>query len=432
MPRKLDSARALASVVPEPGPRRIYALYMLINTFGFGLIFTAMTLYATRVLHLSPARVGLGLTVAGIVGLIAAVPMGDLADRRGPREMVRASMLIQCAAAVGYLFVHNFAAFVAVAVLDMLSINASLSADGALLRRVGGEDAAGFRSSTQAIGNLGISLGLLGCAVAEQIGTPDAYRSLFLVNALTFLIGVAILRRLPHYAPLPKPADGPRWVAMSDKPFVAYTAINGLMFIQYFVIIFLLPLWVVDHTHAPRWSISLFVLINTILVVLFQVRVGQNVKTLRQGGAALRRAGVIFLVSCSAMGLAAGLPGWAAALLLAAAVAVHTYGELWHASATFALDFGLAPEHAQGQYQGLAGIGNGAGQAAAPVLLVGVCLSLGRLGFVALGACLALIGLAGPALARWGERSRPVSPLPADILDMQAADSRPPVAVDQP
>jgi len=73
----------------------------------------------------------------------------------------------------------------------------------------------------------------------------------------------------------------------------------------------LLPVWVVYHTHAPRWSVSAFFIINTVMVVLFQVRVGRTVQTIRQGGAAFRRAGVIFLVSCSAMGLAAGLPAWA-------------------------------------------------------------------------------------------------------------------------
>jgi MFS family permease len=118
---------------------------------------------------------------------------------------------------------------------------------------------------------------------------------------------------------------------------------------------------------------------------------------------------VIFLVSCSAMGLATGVPAWAALLLLAAAVIVHTYGELWQSSAMFALDFGLAPPHAQGQYQGLVGMGNGAGQALSPFVLVGLVLSGGRLGFVLLGAWFALLGLAAPAVARSGERTRPVT-----------------------
>jgi hypothetical protein len=147
------------------------------------------------------------------------------------------------------------------------------------------------------------------------------------------------------------------------------------------------------------------VIINTLMVVLFQVRVGMRVQTLRQGGAAFRRAGVIFLVSCSAMGLATGLPAWAAILLLAAAVIAHTSGELWQSSGMFALDFGLAPPHAQGQYQGLAGMGNFAGQALSPFVLVGLVLSGGRLGFVLLGVWFALLGLAGPGVARWGERT---------------------------
>jgi MFS family permease len=121
-------------------------------------------------------------------------------------------------------------------------------------------------------------------------------------------------------------------------------------------------------------------------------------------------AGVIFLFSCSVMGLATGIPAWAALLVLAAAIALHTFGELWHSSASFAMDFGLAPQHAQGQYQGLITVGNGAGNAAAPVLLIGFFLSLGRLGFVLLGACFALLGLLGPIVAAWGERTRPAAP----------------------
>jgi len=413
---RLNPAPALAFLVPEPGPRRVYSLSVLVGTCGFGLITAAMTLYATRVVHLSPAKTGLGLSIAGLVGLLSAVPMGDLADRRGPRAMVRGAMLVQSLAAICYLLVHNFAAFVIVSIIDMLALNANMAADGALLRRVGGEDAAGYRASTQALANLGISLGVLGCGIAVQINTANAYRSLFAGNAVAILASWAILRRLPRYQPLPKPPAGPRWGALTDGPFVAYTVLGGLMFIQFFVTSLLLPLWVVDHTHAPRWTIALVVIINTVLIVLFQVRVSRRVETLRDGGLALRKAGVLFLVSCSAMGLAAGLPGWAALLLLTAAVAVHACGELWHTAGSFALDFGLAPEHAQGQYQGLAGIGRGTGQAAAPVLLAGVCLSLGRIGFIGLGIAFALIGSAGPALARWGQRTRPAVPEPVSPI----------------
>jgi uncharacterized membrane protein len=69
---------------------------------------------------------------------------------------------------------------------------------------------------------------------------------------------------------------------------VAYTALSGAIYMQYFVLLLMLPVWVVFHTSAPRWSVSAFKIINTGVVVLYQVRVGKRVQTLRQSGAAFR------------------------------------------------------------------------------------------------------------------------------------------------
>ena len=407
----LNPGRALMSLVPESRPQRIYLLTTLINTYGIGLILTAMTLYAIKVVHLTPQNSGLALTIAGLVGLLAAMPMGALADRRGPRDISRLAMLLMAASAVGFvLFARDFVSYLIVATVQGAALSASVTADVTLLRRVGGEEATTFRSQTQAVFNLGVSLGVATCGVAIQLNTVNAYRALFLGQALTSLIGVAIVGRLPKFEPLPGAHEESVVAALKDRPFLGYTVLSGAMYMQYFVLTLLLPVWVVYHTHAPRWSVSAFVIVNTVLVVLFQVRIGKTVQTIKRGGAAIRRAGVIFLVSCSAMGLATGIPAWAALLLLAAAVVLHTYGELWHSSGTFALDFGLAPEHAQGQYQGLVGMGNGAGQALSPFVLIGLVLAGGRLGFVLLGAWFALLGLAAPAVARWGERTRPAAP----------------------
>jgi hypothetical protein len=326
----------------------------------------------------------------------------------------RLALLLVGVAAASYVFLaHNFVSYLIVAIVDGSALSASSTASVALLRRVGGDNATTFRSQAQAVFNLGISLGVATCGVAIELNTVNAYRALFLGNALSCLIGVAVLSLLPKFEPLPGAHEESPLAALRDRPFLGYTALSGAMFMQYLVLGLLLPVWVVFHTNAPRWSVSAFVVINTVIVVLFQVRVGKTVQTIRQGGAAFRRAGVIFLVSCSAMGLAAGLPAWGALLLLAGAVVLHTYGELWHASGTFALDFGLAPPHAQGQYQGLVGMGNFAGQALSPLILVGLVLAGGRLGFVLLGAWFAVIGLAGPAVARWGERTRPAAPAAA-------------------
>jgi MFS family permease len=396
----------------------MYALAVLINSIGFGMLTVSMPLYFTRIVHLSVGKVGLGLTTAATVGLLAGVPIGRLADRRGPLEVARVTLLMQCGAGISFLFIRNFASFVCVATADGLAMSGFIAADGALLRRVAGEDgAAGFRASTHAILNLGLTLGTACCTIAIQIGTPTAYHALISINALSYLGALAALGRLPHYDPLPAPATGSRWGVLADKPFVAYTAVAGAMSVQFLVIPLLIPLWVVGHTHVPRWCIPMTLLVNTVMVVLLQVRIGNRVQTIWQGGAAYRRAGVIFLFSCSAIGLAAGLPGWAALILLAAGVSLHTLGELWHMAAGFTLSFGLAPAHAQGQYDGFFGIGAGICSAAAPTLLLVLVLSLGRSGLIGLGAYFALAGLLMPAIARWGQRTRPGRPDPADLAD---------------
>ena len=69
------------ALLPEPGPQRVYGLATLVNTFGFGLVVTSLVLYFTRVVHLGSLQVGLGLTISGLIGLVAGVPVGALADR---------------------------------------------------------------------------------------------------------------------------------------------------------------------------------------------------------------------------------------------------------------------------------------------------------------------------------------------------------------
>ena len=62
--------------MPDPGPARVLALATLVNTMGNGLFLTGSVLFFTRVIGLSPAQVGLGLSAAGICGMVAGIPLG--------------------------------------------------------------------------------------------------------------------------------------------------------------------------------------------------------------------------------------------------------------------------------------------------------------------------------------------------------------------
>jgi hypothetical protein len=151
-----------------------------------------------------------------------------------------------------------------------------------------------------------------------------------------------------------------------------------------------------------------------------QVWVGRKVNTVRQGAAAMRVAGLVFLVACGGIALAANLPAWAAAAVLLTAVAVHSVGEMCHAAAVFALSFELAPAHAQSEYVGLQDMGLGAAFAVAPAVLGAMCLGIGQVGWLLLGGLLTAAGLATVPVVRWAVRTRP-QPLP-DAVPVQDAE----------
>lgn len=400
----------LAGRLPEAGPERVMMTSTFVNAIGNGMFMTSSILYFTRVVHLSAARAGLGLTVAGVIGVSASLFVGDLADRRGPREVQLALLLLLSITTASYVLVRSFAALVLVAAVDLLANGAANAVRGGLSRRIGGEGAAAFRSRLRAITNAGIALGTLTAACAIEIDTRLAYELLILGNAATFLLCAAMLRRLPHLEPLPRPAKERRWSSARDVPFNAWAIANGLMTLQYQVLLIPLPLYVVSHTHAPRWSVALGMLINTLMCVLFQVRVGSAVTTIDQGARAFRTAGCFFLISCPLLGLMSDVPGWAAVLLLAGGCAVHTTGELWHASGSFTLGYDLAPAHAQSQYQGMQGLWSSLlGTSLAPAILTLICIDAGQTGWFALGGFFLLLGLATIPVTRWAERTRPLT-----------------------
>lgn len=395
----------------DSGPQRALIVASFVSRVGNGLFNTAAILYFTLVVHLPATQVGAGLTIAGLGGLAAGIPAGNLADRYGPRTVWLATLALQAATMAAFVVINSWLAFTLVATLDRLAATASGAAGGALVARVSGERPAAFRARLRTFVNLGVVVGTLGAAFAIQINTRPAYTALILANAASFACaGLIVLIGVPGSPPLPRPEEHRRWSVLADRPYVSFVALYSAMGLQYQVISLLLPIWLTAHTDAPRWTVAAVYAVNSGVCVLLQSRLGSTVETPRQGGRAFRLAGLLFLASCPLMALAADVPGWVAPALAVLAVCIHSVGEVWESSAAVALGFGLAPDHAQGQYQGLLGVGFDAGQALAPVVLTGAVLALGHAGWLLLGAFFAALGAAGPAVAAWAERTRPGKP----------------------
>jgi MFS family permease len=397
----------VSPVLPRERQVRLLAAATLVNTVGNGLYLTGSALFFTRSVGLSPAAVGAGLTISGVLGMAAGVALGHVADRVGPREVALALFGFEALGVALYVFVHSFAAFLAVACLGALAERGNFAVRGALIVAVAPPDRrVAVRAYLRSVTNVGISLGAVLAGLALHADTRAAYVALMLGDAATFLLAGAFVARLAHVPPVPAPEAGPRLVALRDRGYVAVTALNGVLSFQFIVLTLALPLWLADHTGAPRWLVSPLLLCNTLLVVTLQVRASRGSETVRGAALAMRRAGWALAASCVLYAVAGGRGALAAGLLLAAAVVVHTAGELWQAAGGFGLSYELAADHAQGQYQGVFALGMNGARAFAPVILTTLCLGAGAPGWLALGIVFAAAGVATPPVARAADDRR--------------------------
>lgn len=392
-------------LIPGSGPQRVLAASNFVYTVGSGLYLTAGVLYFTEAVRLPADQVGLGLGIAGLVALALGVAVGHLADRCGARGVYVATLLVQALATAGFVRADSFWPFVLVVCVAAAAKAAGVAARSPLIRHYGGERPQEFRAYLRAVTNVGVSVGAVGAGWAVQVGTVTAYQLMVVGNAIAFVVSAVLLARLPPVAPVPS-ADGPRWIALRDRPYLLLTTLDGVTAIQFKVLTVAIPLWLVGATAAPHWLISGTMLTGTVIVVLFPVRASRDIDSPEAGGRAYRRAGVAFLVSCSVVSLSAGVPAWAAATLLITGVVIHTVGELWHSAAGFEVSFGLAPRHATGQYLGVFGLGAGLAEALGPGLLIALCVTWGRPGWYVVGAMFAVTGLLTPAAVAWAQRQQ--------------------------
>ena len=78
------SGRLLDRVLPPTPLARRLCGQSILFAVGEGFFMTGSAVFFTKIVGLSSAQVGLGLTIAGVVTFFFAVPLGKLADRIGP------------------------------------------------------------------------------------------------------------------------------------------------------------------------------------------------------------------------------------------------------------------------------------------------------------------------------------------------------------
>ncbi|WP_046468247.1 MFS transporter [Allosalinactinospora lopnorensis] len=397
----------IRELVPPPGHVRTLCASNLAKTVGHGIFVSVGVLFFTRTVGIPAGQVGLALTIGAAVGMFASVPAGRLADLTGPRNTTVGFLLLLGVFVCAYGFVGSFPALVVAASLALLAESATDAARGALIAGlIPSEERVRAWAYLRSTANIGLSLGAGAGAVGLVFDTRLAYVGLLMGAGAMFLTAGFAYLRVPQVPPAPKVEDGPTWVVLRDLPYATMALLNTVLIMNWPVVTVALPVWIADRTEAPVWVFSAVLMINTAMVVFLQVRMSRGAGTVDGGARAMRRSGVLLAVSCALFAVTAGLPAWAAGLLLLAAGVVHVFGEMLHGAGSWSLGYGLAPEHAMGQYQGLFTMSIQLGTVATPVLATALIVGLGWSGWLVFALLFLVAGAAAPPVARWARQTR--------------------------
>ncbi len=401
--------------VPPAGPPRVLAIAQLTDSIGLGGYLVCSALYFTRIVDLSATQVGFGLTVGWAVGFLAGVPLGHLADRRGPRGVAMLLALATASALVLFLFVRSFVPFVLVASLYGASQCGLTAARQALLAGlVEAAERTKVRAVLAAAINGGIAIGAALGGLALQVDTEAGYLAVFALDAVSFVASALVLLRLPVVAPTPRgPKGEPALAVLRDRPYAVISLLNMVLQLHIPMITLAIPLWIVSRTDAPGWTVSALLVLNTMSIVVFQVRVARRVTDLDSATRSVRAAGAVLLLTCLVFAASElGSSALLAVTVLLGAAALQSLAEMMQAGGAWEISFGLAPDGRHGQYQGFFTSGFTVARMLGPLLVTTLILGWGTAGWLLLGGLFLVAGLAmGPAV-RWAERDRVITGAP--------------------
>lgn len=405
-----ENSPVRSTFFPHEPVARALSITSLSISLSSGLFYAVSALYFTRILGLSATTVGLGLTVAGGCGVLASYAAGWASDRV-PADLVhRWAIIGQGLALLTYVLADGVLWFTVVACATVTLRATGASARQAVIARwFTGADRVATRAGLRVVTNVGIGLGTVVAAVALLIDTATAYRVTMAASGVLVLLAAVPLfglgRRLPELSarlrPEPRDPDGPRGRSpLTDRTYLAAVGLSAVLAMQFGLQTIGIPLWVAGHTDAPAVVISLLMVLNTVVVAVFQVPASRGTHEVLLAGRAVRRAGVMLALACGLLAAAAyGGAGPAVALLVVGALALAA-GEVLSEAGAWGLAFELADPRSAGAYQGVSQTGYALAHMLAPTVVTVTAITHGTAGWIVLAALFLGAGIATALVAR--------------------------------
>jgi predicted MFS family arabinose efflux permease len=397
---------------PSPVAARVSAQALLYG-IGSGSFLTTSAVFFTKVVGLSAATVGLGMTIAGIITFAAAAPLGRAADRVGPKTMWAVASLAEAICYLAYPEVRGFAAFlVVVTVLRLINAAGSAGYGAYSLNLYVGEERIAALANNRSALNAGFTIGAGLGALALGAGSDTAIRLLPLFVGVVILINAAVIFRLPDTAkPVLDRAQRKqrerqkRSSALRNRPFVAISVLGGVLSTNQVILSVVIPLWLVEDTNAPHLLLAGLFATNTIMAVTLQTVAARGSHTLPGAVRATYRSAVCFAASCVVVMFTHGTAEWLTIALVWLAHIILTGAELFQAAAGWGFTSLLSDPDRRGEYQGVNQVGQTIGSVWAPAVYTYLAMNWHTAGWLAIAAIVVLAAIATSPVAHAAERS---------------------------
>jgi MFS family permease len=415
---------------PSPLAGRL-AGQSLLFALGEGTFMTGSAVFFTQLVGLSAAQVGLGLTVAGIASFLAALPMGKLVDRFGPKKMWAVSATGQAAMFAVWPFISDFHGYVLMAIgMEVIGALGGAAHGAYTIGVLPAGDRVKSRAYMYSALNVGFTLGSLVGGVALAFHSNELLHTLPWFTAAVFLVNAIAISRLPqapHDERTPEdrqakiPGPGP----LRNLGWLLTTFFGGVFWTNQVLLNIVIPLWLVEETDAPRVLLAFLFGTNTVMCIFLPMAAARGVEDVPTALKAVRVSSTFFVISCLITLATHDTVGWTTITLVWLGHVTVTGAELYLSAASWAFEAELMDPRQRGAYQGAAELSSTLGRVWAPALYTYLAMNWGAAGWLVIAGIIVVATIAIHPSSRMARRFLEQH-VPADVLaDARASTPNP-------